>query len=257
MKTKIIGVMMVKNEDRFVGAALRNILGFCDKIIVIDTGSVDKTLERVQEIIDANYCDVTIVHEHNLIRTHSYIEHYARTDTWIFGVDGDEIYDFRGLSLLRTDLIENESINNKINRLRGKYLHVTSLDKNMATGYMGPPSHNPTKLYNMKQVVTWPSDGVHSLFHPKTRQYVPGTRESKLLDPDGWDNCDLKCLHMRFLTRSSLEVPEEDKVRLNPEDRLGFGSIEDHGGRRDRNERLSYQRGTLVTVPIAEFGIVE
>ncbi len=46
----IIGLMLVKNEDRFVKQALVNILCFCDHIYVEDNWSEDRTFDIVNDL---------------------------------------------------------------------------------------------------------------------------------------------------------------------------------------------------------------
>ena len=42
---------LVKNEENFVGYAIKSVVDFVDKVIVFDTGSTDKTIETVQSLI--------------------------------------------------------------------------------------------------------------------------------------------------------------------------------------------------------------
>ena len=36
--TSIVAILLVRNEDRFLERVLRNIAGFCDRLIVADDG---------------------------------------------------------------------------------------------------------------------------------------------------------------------------------------------------------------------------
>ena len=38
--------------------------------------------------------------------SHALVEGYAGTDTWVFGVDGDELYDPAGLTAFRAQLLD-------------------------------------------------------------------------------------------------------------------------------------------------------
>lgn len=42
--------MMVKNEERFLEEALRSAQGFCDELVVVDTGSTDRTVEIARDL---------------------------------------------------------------------------------------------------------------------------------------------------------------------------------------------------------------
>ncbi|MCI5221393.1 MAG: glycosyltransferase, partial [Candidatus Electrothrix sp. AR4] len=46
----IIGIVLVKNEDVFIEQILRNIIAFCDEIIVADNLSSDQTASTVQRL---------------------------------------------------------------------------------------------------------------------------------------------------------------------------------------------------------------
>ena len=244
----ILGVMLVKNEDVWLDRAIKNIREFCDEILVIDNCSTDKSASIAIKN-EARFISVP-----NLRNTHFLIERYVGSDTWIFGVDGDEIYDPSGLWNLRLTILAGELDNSF--QIAGRYLHVTELSDHQATGYMGPPAHTPTKLYNFAALKTWPSDHLHSIFHARTREIKPGIKERNTrYQHRPWDFCPLKCLHMRFLKRSSLEDEKTEGGRLSGEDTLGYGSRTDRGGHDDRNLRMSYQIGDQITVNGRTFGI--
>ena len=240
---KIIGVMMVKNEDRWIGRALMAIRDFCDRIVLIDTGSTDDTIAQATRLVRID----ELIVEPDLSRTHRFVEQYVGTDTWVFGVDGDEIYDREGLQVVKQSM-EYGCFDNTF-QVVGRYLHVTELGGGYARGYMGPPSHTPTKLYNFAHLKEWPSDGKHSLFQSKSRVLKRGAWAKNASRHEvSWDLCHLRCLHMRFQRRSWSETEAEIGARLSGEDRLGFGSRRDRGGNDERNERMSYRKGEIVEV---------
>ena len=47
---KIIFISMIKNEDKIIDRCIKGVLSICDAICVNDTGSTDKTIEKVNEI---------------------------------------------------------------------------------------------------------------------------------------------------------------------------------------------------------------
>jgi len=244
----IIGVMLIRNEDLWLDRAIKNIREFCDEILIIDNCSTDKS-PSIAIKNEARFISVP-----SLRNTHFLIERYVGSDTWIFGVDGDEIYDPSGLWNLRLTILSGELDNSF--QIVGRYLHVTELSDHQATGYMGPPAHTPTKLYNFAALKAWPSDHEHSIFHARTREIKPGIKERNTrYQHRPWDFCPLKCLHMRFLKRSSIEQQQMEGARLSGEDTLGFGSRHDRGGHDDRNMRISYQVGDQITVNGRTFGI--
>jgi glycosyltransferase involved in cell wall biosynthesis len=52
--------MMVKNEERYIRQTLRSTLPYVEHAIIIDTGSTDKTIEYIEELIK-NYNNVTFL----------------------------------------------------------------------------------------------------------------------------------------------------------------------------------------------------
>ena len=103
----IVGIVLVKNEDLFIDRVLTNILGFCDEIIVADNLSTDQTLVKVQELQRKH----AIIRYHSIKKpslSHDLISGYAGTDTWVFAVDGDELYDPVGLQKLRTKILAGD-----------------------------------------------------------------------------------------------------------------------------------------------------
>ena len=47
---QIIGSVQVRNEDIYVGQAVVNILGFCDKVIITDHQSTDHTATYITQM---------------------------------------------------------------------------------------------------------------------------------------------------------------------------------------------------------------
>jgi glycosyltransferase involved in cell wall biosynthesis len=229
---------MVKNEELFIGAALKAVREFADHVIVIDTGSTDRTEDRAVSALNGRV-SYTIQHEPDLRKTHRHVVPYVGTDTWVFGVDGDEIYDPEGLRRVR-GVIETGALDSCW-QCKGMYFHVTDMNTRFAIGHFGPPSWNPTKLYNFANIVEWPEDGERTLFHCKTRVVKPAAAKSH--DVADWEVSDLRCLHMRHLQGD----------RLNPEDLIGHGSASDRGGEKGKNKRRSYRMGPIQHIKLDAF----
>lgn len=235
----IIGLMMVKNEDIYLKRAIRCIKDFCDEIIVIDTGSTDGTIDIAKRE------GVSLHIEHDLTKTHQFVERHAGDNVWIFGVDGDEIYDPAGLERLKPNIKKNYY--NYAYQLQGHYIHALDIAGNEVTGHMGPPSHTPGKLYNMRNIHSWPSDGKHILFLSRPMDY---SWKKMRPAPDTWELTPMRCVHTRFLRRSTKECSETVGRRLHGEDVLGFGNRTDRGGNDKVNKRLIYRKGPIVTKKI-------
>lgn len=92
---------LIKNEENFVGYAIKSVINFVDQIIVFDTGSTDSTVEIIQKLVkeypekiifeEKGPCDKT---RHTQLRQ----EMLDRTKTdWFMILDGDEVWTKRGM----------------------------------------------------------------------------------------------------------------------------------------------------------------
>lgn len=200
----IVGIVLVRNEDLFVGRAVKNIAVFCDKIILCDHGSTDGTIEILEQLAG----EIPHAELHTLrhpSESHELLKPYMGTDTWVFGVDGDEIYDPERLREFRGRLLSGEF--DRVWRMKGNVLHCTSLasDRSSAAGHMAPPSRSITKLYHFSAITSWDGDTVERL-HGGTIQFRDGFDDDMKLNFQeslGWDESPLRCLHLCFLRRSS------------------------------------------------------
>ena len=103
-KPRIVGIMLVRDEDHFVERALRNALEFCDAIHVADHQSTDRTPQILAALAaETSKIDVRGIREPR--ESNELLQPYVSTPTWIFGIDGDELYDPSGLATLREDLV--------------------------------------------------------------------------------------------------------------------------------------------------------
>ena len=133
---KIIGIILVKNEDIFIKNSINKIIKFCDKIIILDNYSTDQTYEIIKNI--KNKFPNKIEHSRiiKISQSHKYIESYANKKNWIFQVDGDEIFDEKRLLILKKDIKKNKY--NNFWRLGGVSLNCTELDNKFAKGFLSP-----------------------------------------------------------------------------------------------------------------------
>jgi len=250
--TSIIGVTHLKNEDIWIGAAIRSLSSFCDDFLVIDNGSTDDTIDIV------NSFGIEVVHVEDMRYSHELIHQYIGKDVWIQGFGGDEVYYKDGLVELR-ERIQSGELDNTF-QVYPWFLHVTDFSSDMmqATGYLAPPSHPPGKLYNFSNLDAWQSERRNHIFLERGRRIKEGVlAKDTSYHNIPWCDSDYKCLHTRFLRRSSIEPEHEVGGKLNPADLLGYNSKEDFGDNPNYNQRNKYKRGELVTVDISEFGLYE
>lgn len=215
---QIVGVMLVHNEDEFVERALRNAAGFCDRLHVADHMSTDGTW-GILERLAGELPHVDAVRLRSTGESHALVEGYAGTDTWVFGVDGDELYDPAGLERFRAYLLGGA--HREHFSLKSNVLHVTELDRDgdQATGYLSPPSRSITKLFNFAAIESW-TRCYRQYMHDGDIVFRPGyDRDSigVLGERATWEESPLRCLHVCFLRRSSLDSADaEGRGRLSP-----------------------------------------
>lgn len=247
--------MLLRDEDGFVERALRNVVDFCDEIIVCDHGSRDATPEILNRLAEEFGGKLSV---HSLLKSgesHDLIQGYAGTATWIFGIDGDEIYDPEGLTRFRTRLQTGEF--DKWWAVFGNVLNVTELGDENASGHLAPPCRSMTKLYNFAAIHAWDGPCVERL-HGGTIRFRDGFHEGlrcSLHEQTTWDDADFRCLHHCFLKRSSADHAGATP-RRNIMDRHAWSLAKcvawltgkDAGWKREK-----YARGPVVTKPTAVF----
>src|SRR6266508_889645 len=266
MGREIVGIVLVRNEDVFVEQAIRNVAGFCDRIHALDHVSTDGTWKILQRL-ERDYPQLDARRSHHAGDSHSLLEPYAGTETWVFGVDGDELYDPERLASFRQDLLAGAY--DTAFKVASNVLNCVELDqtRRSATGYLSPPSRSITKLYNFAAIDEWRGDGAERL-HGGTIVFRDGFDESSV-DNIGerlpWDETPLRCLHACFLQRSTAEPARSGDSYARPileetqlQDRSRIGALKRRLRRRGIPEasawkREKYMRGDLVTVDASPF----
>jgi glycosyltransferase involved in cell wall biosynthesis len=85
-RPKISLCMIVKNEERYLDNCLKSVKDVVDEIVIVDTGSEDRTVE-----IAKNYTDKVYFHpwKNSFSEARNHYLKYAAGD-WIFQIDADE-----------------------------------------------------------------------------------------------------------------------------------------------------------------------
>ena len=263
MSRQIVGISLVRNEDLFITQAIKNVADFCDRIIILDNNSTDNTGEKIDQL-KASFSHIETYRINDYRQSHQYISKYAGSNTWVLGVDGDEIYDPIGLERLRTQLLEGHF--DKHWAIFGNVINCAELDlnKSLAKGYPSPPSRSMTKLMNFSALVSW--HGSCERFHGGEKRFHPGFDETQRLslhEKFCWNASPFRCLHLCFIKRSTNEKngpmsrlqPGEKPKWLRCLDRLGVGWLCDgaiHTGRSAWKDE-KYRKGEVQTVDTAPF----
>lgn len=198
----------MRNEERFVEQAVHHVLNFCDQILLVDHQSSDRTVSILQELKRSYPKKISFYQIRHPNESQKLLQSFIGTPTWVFGVDGDELYDSERLVIFRERLLSGEFDDYWM--LLGNVLHVDELDENVprASGYLAPPSRSITKLYNFAAIEAWEGKTEERL-HGGQLQFRPGFYEQKkrLLQHEySWEESPLRCLHLCFLKRSSVEL---------------------------------------------------
>jgi glycosyltransferase involved in cell wall biosynthesis len=214
--TRIIGIVLIKNEDLHIERVIRNVLNFCDEIIIADHQSEDHSFEIV-EALAREFPQISAKRIEHPNESHQAIQHLAGTPTWIFVIDGDEIYDPVGLVAMRKYLLEGRF--DKDWNIFCNTLNCVAVDykKKTAKGYLAPPSRAGARLFNFSIIESWTDcpERVHGgnlIFKPG---YGPNLRRN-LHQELGWENAYFRCVHVAFVQRSSHKKTGDGKGRLNP-----------------------------------------
>jgi hypothetical protein len=261
---EILGIFLVRNEDIYLEQAVLNVVDFCDRIIIADNYSEDRTWDIAKRLA-ATSAKVECVRIRKTGDSHDLVQPYAGTRTWVFGVDGDEIYDPAGLARFRKPLLDGRFDRWWI--LFGNVLNCTAIDRatRQATGYLAPPCRSMTKLYNFAAISRWDGPCIERMLGgtPVFHEGFDLSLRLNLHEQVSWEASDYRCLHTCFLRRSS--GARADGERQNPLElsrrsrleRMGLGFL-DPRRRRAAEAAVSYKqetyaRGELVTKDVSAF----
>ncbi len=260
----VIGSMLVRDEDLFVERAVRNALFFCDEFLIADHGSRDGTGEILARLV-AEFPEKVVVRtiadsRESQVMLKPYV---GRERTWVFGVDGDEVYDPEGLRRFRSRLEAGEFDGWWV--IFGNVLNVRDLgvDGGSASGWLAPPCRSMTKLYNFSAITRWEGRDVVERLNGGTIHFKDGFDASLrrgLHEETSWEEADFRCLHLCFSRRSSLD-PADGGTRQNIMDRHAWSwrkvwarLKERFGGEPARDwKQEKYCRGEIVTRDVGTF----
>jgi glycosyltransferase involved in cell wall biosynthesis len=266
MATRIVGIVLVRNEENFVTWAIQNAIDFVDEMLVIDNMSRDATATRLAALA-ARHPKIRVIKDSQPDRTNRHLQSYIGEDVWVFGLDGDEIYDRDGLSRMRVRVLSGEFARRW--SVFGHSLHATvvDLDAGHATGYVSPPAAPATKLYNFAIIDSWHANTQRLHGRPALKPGYDFAYGATVGPGARWADSDFRNLHMCFFPRSSLEATE---VRANITDRsfrnvvrrpvfgalraLGVrGRLADYLAKRSGLKKpLRYMRGDVVELALGK-----
>jgi glycosyl transferase family 2 len=227
--TRIVGSVLVHNEDVYLEQAIRNVAVFCDRIHAVDHMSTDGTWETLRRLA-SEYDHLDARRARHAKVSHEVLEPYCGTDTWVLRVDGDELYDATRLTALRERFEAGD--HSRAFRVLGNVLHATELDRGAGTasGYLSPPSRPISALYNFGALESW--TGCPQRLHsgrPRFKSGYDWNALDALYERFDWAESPLRCLHACFLHRSSLDeaaMPRGNLGEVGAYRRGALGSAE-------------------------------
>jgi hypothetical protein len=216
---RIVGSLLVRDDDLYVEQAVRNVLGFCDELILIDHRSRDGTGAILERLASESPIPSSLHHVRDARESHDLVKGYAGETVWAFGFDGDELYDPKGLRRFRAQLLDGAHANHW--QIRANVLHCTRVDRaaGVASGYASPPAPSISKLFNFSRIESWDGPSPERLNGTAGLRFKPGAAEEKfeLNRTVSWEESPFRCLHLCFVRRSSRQ--RGDGARMNVPDR--------------------------------------
>jgi len=89
--------MLIKNEQQYLPYCLASVKDYCDEIIIVDTGSTDRSVE-IAKAFGAYVIRAEWKNDFSLIRN---ISQSCATSDWILWLDGDEVFTDAGIRKIK------------------------------------------------------------------------------------------------------------------------------------------------------------
>lgn len=249
---EVIGLVVVKNEEFFIERVIENISGFCDKIFICDNQSTDRTGEILKKLA-GQYAHIELQRIQDMSESHDLVSGYAGSRSWIFAVDGDEIYDPIGLQKFRGEL--EQGLYDHTFSFYGHCCHLQRWDEVSLKGYgyLTPAAKSCTKLYNFSVITEWKGCRNERLHGGKVKFKEGWHYDLKYpyMETIAWEESSFRCLHVCFSRRSSLDPEGEQGGFARP----NIVDVKERSQQSQSHWKLEqYRRGDLSEISIKNFG---
>ncbi len=163
---KISACLIVKNEKDHIKDVLSSLAGF-DEIVIVDTGSMDNTVELARAFTDNVFIDYAWADDFAAARNHALAK---CTGDWVFSIDADEVLEQNGLRKIR-EITENA---------RPEQLTFSVVMTSKGTDQ----KHNLPRLFRNDRSVEWVGAAHETLYPVQLFQAALGTLSADLMgDP--------------------------------------------------------------------------
>lgn len=96
-KQSVSCAIIVKNEEKYIKRAIKSIKDYCDEIIIVDTGSTDKTIDIIKKMGLPKLKLYEDMWRDDFSRARNYALERVTND-WVFFIDADEYLDKNSIS---------------------------------------------------------------------------------------------------------------------------------------------------------------
>ena len=119
--------MITKNEEKFLELCLNSVKSIVDEIIIVDTGSTDKTKEIAKKF-NAKIIDFKWIDDFSAAKNES-LKHATRD--WVLVLDADEVIEKKDLDKIKNAIENSEKDFTKIREMAkrsGKIIRYSNID---------------------------------------------------------------------------------------------------------------------------------
>ncbi len=154
--------LIVKNEEKYLDNCLASVKKIADELIIVDTGSTDRTME-----IARKYTDKIYLHpwKDSFSEARNHYLHYAKGE-WIFQIDADEELVQKDIPVIRNAIQEPDldgvmvQIVSKLRKGRSEAIHsVERIFRNNGVIHYEGRVHN--RVVGMKNAKVYPIRLIH------------------------------------------------------------------------------------------------
>jgi len=179
---------MVKNEEYYIKPSILSVLPFVEKLIIFDTGSTDKTVEKIKSIKSdkIEFFSEKVSDPKKLIDVRNKMIFLTKSEFFIV-VDGDEVYDISSVKIILKLL---NSVKKNIHRIElMRFDFVKNFNFVSRKQYVG-------KIYRTNKIAfagVYPFEGPVLKNNPKANVFDFSQRFPETVN----------CFHFGLLERSS------------------------------------------------------